>query len=67
MTVRAQIVDMVDKIPEHDLQVVLDVVRRFVPVDPDDILTPDDIVAHEAALRDLEAGELVSIEDIDWD
>ena len=40
--------------------------RRFVPVDIDDIATPDDIAAHELAMREYEAGELISHEDIDW-
>lgn len=65
MTVKAQILNMVELVPENELPIILEVVKRFVP-DPDDIATPDDIAAHEQAMREYKAGLTVSHEDIDW-
>ena len=66
MSVKAQIAEMVDLIPENELLTVLDIVRHFVPVDADDIMTADELAAHEAAMAEYTAGETVSHEDIDW-
>ena len=66
MSERAQVLEMVKLIPDRDMHILLEIVRRFVPVDIDDIATPDNIAAHEAAMKEYEAGELTSHEDIDW-
>lgn len=66
MTVKAQIFEMVDRIPDTELPIILEVVRRFVPVDIDDIATAEDLAAHRAAMKEYEAGETVSHEAIDW-
>ncbi len=66
MTVKAQILDMVDRIPENELPVLLEVVKRFVPVDIEDIATPEDLSAHKVAMEEYIAGETVSHDDIDW-
>lgn len=65
MTVKAQILNMVELVPEADLPIILEVIRRFVP-DVDDIATPEDILAHEQAIREFRAGETIAHEDIDW-
>ena len=67
MNVKAQLFQTIDMIPEADLSILLEVARRFVPVDIDDIATPDDLRAHEIAMQEYERGEAVSIDDIDWD
>ena len=63
MTARTQVLEMLKLVPDSDISILLEVVRRFVP---DDIATPDDIAAHEEGMREYYAGELISHEDIDW-
>ena len=48
MTVKAQIFEMVDRIPDSELPTVLEVVKHFVPVDIEDFATAEDINAHNA-------------------
>ena len=48
------------------MSILLEVIRRFVPIDIDDIATPEDIAAHEQAMKEYRAGQTVSLEDIDW-
>ena len=68
MSVKAQIADLVNLIPEADLQTVLEVVRHFVPViSPDDIASADDFAAHDAAMLEYASGEAVPHDAIDWD
>lgn len=67
MTVKAQILEMVDLIPDNELAILLEVVKRFVPVDLDDIMTEDDIMAHNVAMKEYMAGETVSHDEINWD
>ena len=67
MTERAQILEMINLIPDNEIHTILEVIKHFIPIDIDDIATPDDIAAHEAALRAYEAGELIDHNDIDWD
>ncbi len=57
MTVQAQILEMVKLVPDNDLPTLMDVLRRFVPVDSDDSATADDLAAHEATMREYLAGE----------
>lgn len=66
MTIKSQIINMVDLIPENELSVVLDVMRHFVPYSIDDIATAEDISAHEEALEEYIAGETVSHDAVDW-
>ena len=66
MTARAQLVNMVELVPERDIAILLEVVRRFLP-DIDDVATEDDIQAHRAAMQEYAAGQTISHEDIDWD
>ena len=67
MSVKAQLSQTIDMIPEADLSILLEVARRFVPVDIDDIATPDDLRAHEIAMQEYERGETVTMDGIDWD
>lgn len=67
MSVKAQIAQMMDLIPETELPTVLEVVRHFVPINLEDIATADDIAAHNEAMREYRAGETVAHEAINWD
>ena len=56
--------ELMDMIPDADMPIILEVVRRFVPAD--DVATPEDIAAHEQAMREYRAGETIPHEAIDW-
>ena len=64
MTVKAQIVRMIDFIPDRELPIILEVVKRFAT---DDFATEDDLKAHRLAMQEYERGETVSHNDINWD
>ena len=64
MTVKAQIVRMIDFIPDRELPIILEVVKRFAA---DDFATEDDLKAHRLAMQEYERGEIVSHNDINWD
>ena len=67
MTVKAQIIDMMDKIPDNELMILLEVIRHFVPVEADDSATQDDLNAHMTAMQEYANGETISHDSIDWD
>lgn len=67
MSVKNQLLQMIDFIPEGELPILLEVVRRFVPVDADDIATEDDLKAHRIAMEEYERGETIPHEAINWD
>lgn len=66
MTARAEAVKLIEFVPDSEINILLEVIRKFVPVDPDDIATPEDIAECEQAMREYRAGQAVSHEDIDW-
>ncbi|MBO6303847.1 MAG: phosphoribosylaminoimidazolesuccinocarboxamide synthase [Selenomonadaceae bacterium] len=66
MTVKAQLLNMVEFVPEKELPIILEVVRHFVPSGIDDTASPDDIIAHKTAMQDYALGETISHNDIDW-
>lgn len=66
MTVRAQIHEMVEQMPEMELPTILEVVRHFMPIDPDDIASAEDLEAHRIAMEEYAAGETLGDDDIDW-
>lgn len=55
---------LVERLPEQEQKLVLEIVKRFVP---DDVATPDDIKAIAAAKDDLAKGRSVKHDDINWD
>ena len=67
MTVKAQIVEMIDFIPDRELPIILEVIKRFVPNDADDFMTEDDLRAHRLAMQEYMRGETVPHDEIDWD
>lgn len=66
MTARAEAVKLIEFVPDSEINILLEVIRKFVPTDPDDIATPDDIAACEQAMKEYREGQAVSIDDIDW-
>ncbi len=68
MTLKTEIFALLDLVPEPELPTLLEVVKHFVPVDSDhdDVATPDDLAAHEEAMREYAVGETVPHEMIDW-
>ncbi len=66
MTVKAQIVEMMDFVPERELPIILEVVKRFIPSDIDDRMTEDDLNSHRRAMQEYRSGETVSHGEIDW-
>ena len=61
----AELVTDVDKGASKALERInqLRIEKRIAP---DNIATPEDIAAHEAAMNDFRNGEYVRYEDIDW-
>ena len=49
MTVKAQIVEMIEFIPDRELPILLEVVRRFLPKEMEDFASEDDREAHHIA------------------
>ena len=66
MTARAQAATMLDHVPDSEMPILLEVIRRFIPYDDDDVATPDDLQAIREYERDKAAGETISHADIDW-
>ena len=58
-----QINEMVRLLPEAELKLVVEVVRRFLP---DYVATPDDLEHITMARQELANGETISFESIDW-
>lgn len=67
MTVKAQIVEMIDFVPDRELPIILEVVKRFIPQDADTIATEDDLKAHRLAMEEYAQGKTISHNDINWD
>ena len=67
MSIRNQIVQMLDNVPEQDLPALFEVILHFVPAEKDDIATPEDLYAHDIAMQEYLAGEATPHEMIDWD
>lgn len=67
MTAKAQIMEMIDFVPENQLPSLLNIVKQFVQGNADDFVTEDDLRAHRLAMQEYENGDTVSHEDINWD
>lgn len=62
--IRNQLVEMIDCLPETEQSLLLEIARRFLA---DDIATPDDLEAIEAARAEFANGETVPHSAINWD
>lgn len=66
MTVKAQIINMVDHVPTQDLPILLEIISRFVPEERDEYATKDDLHMHKIAMEELQRGETVPHDSVDW-
>ena len=66
MTVKSQILEMLNLVPDNELPTVLEVIKHFVPVDSDDVATLEDINNHNVAMNEYATGETISHDAIDW-
>ncbi len=62
--VRQQLEEVIDYLPEHDLTLLLEIAKRFVP---DDAATPDDLKAIQEANEEYAQGKTISHDSIQWD
>ena len=62
--VRERLVKMIDCMPEQEQVLLFEIAKRFVS---DDIASTDDLEAIAAAREDLQKGETVSHNAINWD
>ena len=67
MNERAQLATMIKAVPDTDIHILLEIARRFIPVDIEDIETPEDTAAHMQAMKEYEAGGTIALEDINWE
>ena len=67
MTVKAQIVEMIDFIPDGELPILLEVVKRFLPKGADDVATDDDRKSHLIAMQEYMCGATMAHDAVDWD
>ena len=67
MTAKAQIMEMIDFVPENQLPSLLDIVKQFAQGNADDFVTKDDLRMHEIAIQEYKNGETTGHEDINWD
>ena len=61
--IREQLVEMIDCLPEKEQFLLLEIARRFVP---DDVATPDDLNAINAARKEFASGETIGHNAINW-
>lgn len=61
--IRNQIVEMIDYLPEQEQILIFEIVKRFVP---DDMATPDDLLAIKEAREEYMQGKTTNHNDIDW-
>lgn len=66
MTARAQMMNMIELLPDTEIPLVIEVLKRFISYEVDDtIATPDDIRAIEEGEKEYVAGETISLEDFE--
>ena len=58
------VAQMYDQLSEREQSIIAELIYRLLP---DDIVTPDDLIAIAESQKDYERGETVSHDDIDWD
>jgi len=66
MTARTQMMNMVELVPDTEIPLVIEVLKRFISYgEADDIATPDDIMAIKQAEKEFAAGETVNLNDFE--
>ncbi len=63
MTVRNQLVNVIDTLDEQEQILLFQIAIRFA----DDIATPDDLEAIKESEAEYAAGETINHNDINWD
>jgi FixJ family two-component response regulator len=58
------VAQMYDQLSEREQSIIAELIYRLLP---DDIATPDDLIAIAESQADYERGEVVSHDDMDWD
>jgi FixJ family two-component response regulator len=58
------VAQMYDQLSEREQSIIAELIYRLLP---DDIATPDDLIAIAESQTDYERSETVSHDDIDWD
>ena len=66
MTQREQAMRALSFVSDKDIGTILDIILHYIPVDPDDILTQEDIEDLKKAEEEISRGEYVDMNDIDW-
>ena len=63
-SVKSRAFEIFDLLSEQEQNLVYELMLRLAP---DNIATPDDIIAHNIAVEEYRRGETVAHEDINWD
>jgi hypothetical protein len=58
------VAQMYNQLSEREQSIIAELIYRLLP---DDIATPDDLIAIAESQTDYDRGETVSHDDIDWD
>jgi len=58
------VAQMYDQLSEREQSIIAELIYRLLP---DDIATPDDLIAIAESQANYERGEVVSHDDMDWD
>ena len=64
MSVKNQLMEIIDCIPEKEQILLYEIAKHFVS---DDTATEDDLSAIQQAREEYENGETINYEKIDWD
>ena len=58
-----QVIKLYELLSEREQALIAELISRLLP---DDIATPDDLVAIQKSQAEYERGDVVRMEDIDW-
>jgi hypothetical protein len=61
--IRSQIVNLIDYLPEQEIQLIFEIVKRFVP---DDVATLEDLADIKTANEEFARGDFVRHNEINW-
>ena len=61
---KAMLHSLIDLLPDADIETIYNVLIRFIPVSQP---LPDEIKAIEQAEQEIQAGDVMDFDSIDWD
>jgi hypothetical protein len=64
MTLKNELIEMIDYIDDRETKLLLEIARGFIP---DDVATPEDLADIAKADEEFARGEFVRMSDINWD